>query len=160
VGTYAKYNGGSIAGAWLDLDDFADRDAFYKKCTELHSDEADPELMFQDFEGFPRALYSESNASEALFDWLALGEDDRKLLGIYQDNVNQDGTIEEARDAYRGTYSSPEAWAEEFLDDTGSLSEVPEALRNYIDFEAYARDAGFDGVQFAPVEGDVFVFDR
>jgi hypothetical protein len=23
VGTYAKYNAGSIAGAWLDLDDYA-----------------------------------------------------------------------------------------------------------------------------------------
>jgi antirestriction protein len=158
VGTYAKYNSGSIAGAWLDLDDFSDRDAFYKQCAELHSDESDPEFMFQDFEGFPRALYCESSASEALFDWLALDESDRELLGIYQDSVDQAGTIEDARDAYRGTYSSREAWAEEYLESGGLLAEVPEALRNYIDFEAYARDADCNGMHFVRVEGDVWVF--
>lgn len=54
VGTYAKYNSGSIAGAWLDLEDYADRDSFLVAARELHKDESDPELMYQDFEGFPR----------------------------------------------------------------------------------------------------------
>src|SRR5690349_16831915 len=51
VGTYAKYNNGSIAGAWLDLEDYADKDSFLAACAELHKDEDDPEFMFQDFEG-------------------------------------------------------------------------------------------------------------
>ena len=37
VGTYAKYNAGSIKGAWLDLEDYADRDAFLEACRELHN---------------------------------------------------------------------------------------------------------------------------
>ena len=57
--------------------------------------------------------------------------------------------IEEAAEAfseqYAGTYGSLEAWAEEFADDTGMLSEVPEALRRYFDFEAWARDAELNG---------------
>lgn len=60
VGTYAKYNNGSIEGAWLDLTDYADAEDFLNACKELHKDEEDPELMFQDFEGFPDFLYSES----------------------------------------------------------------------------------------------------
>ena len=28
VGTYAKYNGGSLEGKWLDLEDYADKDEF------------------------------------------------------------------------------------------------------------------------------------
>ena len=28
VGTYGKYASGSIAGRWLNLEDYADRDAF------------------------------------------------------------------------------------------------------------------------------------
>jgi len=28
VGTYAKYNQGSIAGAWLNLEDYSDKDTF------------------------------------------------------------------------------------------------------------------------------------
>ena len=71
VGTYSKYNEGSIAGAWLDLEKFSDKEDFLSACLELHNDEADPELMFQDYEGFPDRFYSESGITEALFDWLA-----------------------------------------------------------------------------------------
>ena len=35
VGTYAKYNNGSIAGAWLNLDDYSDKDAFLAACRKL-----------------------------------------------------------------------------------------------------------------------------
>jgi antirestriction protein len=45
VGTYGKYNTGSIKGAWLNLADYADKEAFLTACTELHKDESDPELM-------------------------------------------------------------------------------------------------------------------
>ena len=38
VGTYEKYNNGSIAGKWLKLNDYEDISAFYKACTELHKD--------------------------------------------------------------------------------------------------------------------------
>lgn len=31
-GTYAKYNGGSLAGAWLNLDDYKDGAAFEAAC--------------------------------------------------------------------------------------------------------------------------------
>ena len=56
VGTYGKYNNGSIKGAWLNLADYADKDAFYAACAELHKDESDPEFMFQDHEGIPEGM--------------------------------------------------------------------------------------------------------
>jgi antirestriction protein len=71
VGAYAKYNAGSIKGTWLDMEDYADRDAFLEACRELHKDESDPEFMFQDFEGFPRGFYNESSAPpDGLWGWL------------------------------------------------------------------------------------------
>lgn len=159
VGTYAKYNNGSIKGAWLDLEDYGDRDAFYEACKELHKDEADPELMFQDFEGFPRSLYSESNASEELFEFVALDEEDRELLTVYQEGVDQSGTIEQAKENFCGKYDSEADWAEQFLDDTGGLEGVPAHLKNYIDFEAYARDARLGGdMTFVRHEGDLWAF--
>ena len=36
VGTYAKYNNGSLSGAWLDLSDYSDKEEFYEACRELH----------------------------------------------------------------------------------------------------------------------------
>lgn len=159
VGTYAKYNSGSIKGAWLDLEDYADRDAFYEACRELHKDEADPELMFQDFEGFPRSFYNESNVPEELFAWLELDTDDRELLAVYQDNVEGDADIDKARDAFAGKYESEADWAEQFLEETGGLEQVPETLRNYIDFEAYARDARLGGnMAFVRHDGDLWAF--
>lgn len=157
VGTYAKYNSGSLFGRWLDLEDYADKEDFLKACAELHKDEGDPEFMFQDFEGFPRAMYSESYVSDELFEWLDLDENDRELLEVYQNGVDQSGTIEQAREAYAGTYDSAKAWAEDFLESTGALEKIPENLRYYFDYEAYARDARGDNY-FVEHDGNVWVF--
>src|SRR5690606_9158610 len=56
VGTYAKYNDGSIFGEWLTLSDYADKDEFYDARRELHNDEEDPEFMFQDYENIPNGI--------------------------------------------------------------------------------------------------------
>ena len=43
VGTYGKYNNGSIAGQWFDLSNYDSSEEFYEDIRELHSDEEDPE---------------------------------------------------------------------------------------------------------------------
>lgn len=53
VGTYAKYNEGSLFGKWMQLSDYSDLDEFIEACKELHKDEEDPEFMFQDWEEIP-----------------------------------------------------------------------------------------------------------
>ena len=159
VGTYAKYNAGSIKGAWLNLEDYGDRDAFLAACAELHKDEGDAELMFQDFEGFPRSFYSESSVPAELFDWLELDEDDRELLEVYQNAFYADATIEQAREAFCGKYDSEADWAAQYLEDTGGLQDVPEHLQNYIDFDAYGRDARIGGdMVFARHDGELWAF--
>ena len=68
VGTYAKYNEGSIFGKWMDLSDYSDIAEFYDTCRKLHGDETDPELMFQDWENIPSALIGESWLVENIFE--------------------------------------------------------------------------------------------
>ncbi|WP_317226435.1 antirestriction protein ArdA [Chryseobacterium arthrosphaerae] len=41
VGTYAKYNNGSLFGKWLDLGDYSDYDELITAMYELHFDEQD-----------------------------------------------------------------------------------------------------------------------
>lgn len=65
VGTWHKYNCGSIAGRWFDLTTFDDERDFFAACRALHQDEADPELMFQDYEGFPVNMASECHINWA-----------------------------------------------------------------------------------------------
>lgn len=68
VGTWHKYNCGSIFGQWFDLTDFDDEDDFQEACRELHANEADPEFMFQDWEGIPSDFASESSVEWAFID--------------------------------------------------------------------------------------------
>jgi len=56
VGTYHKYNSGSIAGAWIDLEKCATYADFLAECRKAHKDEADPEFMIQDHEELPDGL--------------------------------------------------------------------------------------------------------
>ena len=69
VGTYNKYNNGSLFGKWLDLSDYSDKDEFMEACRELHKDEQDPEY---DVSGtsrtYPKPLISESWLSEKFFE--------------------------------------------------------------------------------------------
>ena len=158
VGTYAKYNNGSIAGAWLDMSNYSDKEEFEAACQELHG-EGEHEFMFQDWEGIPDGFILESNVSDEFFEWAAMKDSDKELLAVYKERVDSEGTLEEAQGAYMGKYGSPEEWAEDFLESCGELAEVPEHLRNYIDFKSYAHDAKCGGTRFAKVGyKEVWVF--
>jgi antirestriction protein len=142
VGTYEKYNNGSIAGAWVRLDKFQDYDEFLEYCAELHKDEADPEFMFQDFENFPEQYYAESAINPDLWDFLALDDDDRAMFEAYQE-AGLDGDIEDARNSYHGQFNNDVDFVYDLLEACG---DIPKDLPAYIhiDWERTARDIMFD----------------
>ena len=142
VGTYAKYNEGSIAGAWIELEGFTDAEQFLAVCAELHKDEEDPELMIQDFEGFPKRYYSESGLDDALFKYLALDQDDRQLMDAYLD-AGFDGDLDDARDRYNGQFDNDVDFVQELLEACG---DIPKDLPHYIaiDWERTARNLMHD----------------
>lgn len=86
-GTYKKYNEGSLFGAWLDLRTFDSYDEFIDVCKQLHADEEDPELMFQDYQCFPAEWYSESCMDEEVFDkiiaFIQMDDDKQKAFKAY-----------------------------------------------------------------------------
>lgn len=59
-GTYGKYNKFNVRGMWVNLSTFDDYEDFEAFCIAIHADEADPEIMYQDFANMPRSLYHES----------------------------------------------------------------------------------------------------
>jgi len=116
VGTFAKYNNGSIEGAWLTLSDYSDAEEFLTACAELHSDEVDAELMFQDYEGFPKDLYSESMSEselEKVYEYMEVmdqieGWDDSDWISAHNtyciENNNSDDEIFGFDDDFFNTY--------------------------------------------------------
>ena len=145
VGTYKKYNEGSIFGKWMTLSDYADFDEFEEACKELHKDEEDPEFMCQDIEYIPKSKYCESGIEWLKFYWdeLAdLDEDDRAKVCEYWDEV---GDFRDARDIL-------DAYYRESMDDYdfGYLcahefgETIPDWLECYIDYEKLGHQYKWD----------------
>ena len=65
----------------------------------------------------------------------------------------------EFEDIFAGYWDSAEAYAEDFLDSCGMLSELPEWASRYLDVAAYARDLelGGDISELTTSDGRVFI---
>ena len=143
VGTYAKYNNGSIQGEWLDLDDYTDKSDFIQACLELHDDEEDPELMFQDWENIPDLFISECSIDPDFWDYMNCDRDEDAKAAYLACFGEWDESDFEER--YHGQYDSFTDLAEQLLDETGELEAIPENLRYYFDYEKYGRDLQLGG---------------
>ena len=155
VGTWHKYNCGSIAGRWFDLTTFDDERDFFAACRALHQDEADPELMFQDYEGFPGNMASECHINWAWIEGFRRARDEgcEEAYRLWVDDTGETD-FDTFRDAWWGEADSEEAFAVEFASDIGLLADVPETVALYFDYEAYARDLFLDSFTF--IDGHVF----
>ena len=84
-----------------------DYDTFMEVCHNLHADEEDPELMYQDYECFPSAWYSESGIDEDTFDkiiaFAELDEDDSEAYEEFVDSFGND-SIDSFKERYMGKW--------------------------------------------------------
>ena len=157
VGTYEKYNNGNIAGGWLSLAEHDTEEKFYDAAKKLHKNEHDPELMFQDFENFPREFYGESGCAPQLWEWLALDKHDREIVAAWLDQIGDSDSVEYILDRFVGTADTWEDFVFESVHATGLLNELPAHLQNYFDFDAYGRDMQ-DSYMVADTNDGVWVF--
>ena len=145
VGTYGKYNNGSLEGAWVNLDDFSSREEFLRYCIkELHANERDVELMFQDYENIPEGFIGESYISDKLWDFINIDEPWELKMAVAEGLGNPEEAINvlESGD-YRVFWGcdSVEDIVYEYLDE-GIMPANPEA---YFDYERFGHDCSFDG---------------
>ena len=147
VGTYAKYNNGSLDGDWIDLDKYNSRDDFINACYKLHKEEDDPELMFQDCEidfDWEEKFYSECSAPSEEYwnikDKLLLKKGfDEELWSEWLKDTDHEPTVENIEifeDSLIGKFNSPEDFAEEEAIDSGLISR-DSPLSFYIDWRKY-----------------------
>lgn len=161
VGTYAKYNNGNLFGEWVNLENFYSSEDFYEYCKELHKDEEDPEFMFQDCENVPDQLYSECGNIDQIYEyWDAikdLSDTEQEAFRIWVENGYGDySDYSSFKDEWQGEWDSLEAYAENWLEETGCLDSIPENLRYYFDYEKYARDLEYSG-DCSYIDGHVFL---
>lgn len=150
VGTYKEYNNGSLFGEWMNLADYKSKEEFLDACKDLHSDEDEPEFMYQDYGNIPEGMINESYIDPRIFGIIQsakeMSETELEAFFVFLDmnfvdySYIKDGEdlVELFRDKYIGqfdseeafaTYMAQEKWPEEFQTEFGQ----------YFNYEAYAR---------------------
>ena len=170
---------GRLHGAWIECDGKTGDEIraeivamLAASPTARASGEIAEEWAIHDFEvpdWIPRSMVGESTSPDtfaALADLAGLADESphyRAGLALWLDCCGRNGgeiCADEARDwiddAYLGESQYGAAgWAEESLDDQGLFNGVSQMLRQYFDFEAYARDLISSGdVDFVTEGGD------
>lgn len=146
VGTYNKYNNGSIAGAWLDLSDYNDEFEFITACYALHNDEQDAEIMFQDFDDIHHIYCNEQTSPSVLYEYVnACNGDDKDIIDA---GLDCEIPLDSIMDAYIGSYDSDVDFAYDTAEQCGYLTlETNSWPYNCIDWQKAARELMFDNVE-------------
>lgn len=162
------YNAGRLHGAWIECDGKTGdeiRDEITAMLaaspTARATGEIAEEWAIHDFElpdWIPRSLIGESTSPDtfaALADLAALADESphyRAGLALWLDSGHKGAEIcaDEARewidDAYLGeSQYGATGWAEESLENQGAFDGASQMLRQYFNFEAYARDLIISG---------------
>jgi antirestriction protein len=149
VACLAAYNNGYLHGAWID----ADRDEETIRAeigTMLAGSQiaGAEEYAIHDYEGFGGIRIEEYASIASVRHWAAFIDEHGELGAAVLDHFS--GDLEEAREAMEERYLGSYASLADYLQDlTEETMQIPEALRNYIDWQAMARDAEMSGDLFA-----------
>ena len=127
---------------WVDISTFDYYEEFEAFCLAIHADEADPELMYQDFENMPDCLYHESMGKKGIEKIMEY----RGMCNEYSVNAVNDflewrtpEDLCDMYDAYMGVYDSEEDFARETVNKCYDLDKMMGNLACYFDYEALAR---------------------
>lgn len=168
VGTWGKYNDGSIDGEWVDLSDFNTPEEFKEYCYgQLHADEEDAELMFQDVEGpsWVHEVISEYGMNyDMVWGWLALDDYEKPVVDGYIELYGINGfndfdeLVEAAQDAYRGGEGQDfDDWVQDDFSETMghmSVSDFLDRYYNWVDFDNAKMYMDNDGYGYNEEEDD------
>lgn len=153
VGTYGKYNDGSIFGKWIDLTFIDDEEDFYNLCKEIHESEEDPEFMFQDWQSIPSRLISESGFTREFWDYLDQFKNSNNPEAL-EAFISYGYEAQDFEEAFQGEYESEIEFTYQLLDDLGELDSIPKHLQYYFDYEKYSNDLFINDFVF--IDGYVF----
>jgi antirestriction protein len=160
VACLASYNNGRLHGRWIDATDADDmRDAVSAMLAESPTPGAE-EWAIHDYEHFEGLKFGESADFDNIAMHAAMLAEHGGAWAAYVDWVYEsNATADDFQDRYCGEYRTAEEYAEELVEDCGMLSEMPENLRCYFDFERFARDLNLSGdYHFAEGGRGVYVF--
>lgn len=153
VACLAAYNNGKLHGRWIDAslgtnhiwDEIND---ILKTSPENLPGYPCEEWAIHDYMNFPDNLLHEYSGVDKVATYAEIltephGEailDLHFYLGMY----DIDETLQHHKDNFCGGFNHFQEYAERYIDDCGLLSEVPDSLKYYFDYDSFARDLEHD----------------
>lgn len=162
VGCLACYNAGRLVGDWHDAseaDDVTTADVHGRASSH-------EELWCFDLENIPvRREMSPSEAAEwgrvfdevdehqraALYAWVASGD-------YVAEGTGDLPSTSDFEERYTGQWDSFDEYARQLADDIGLLSDVPEGIASFFDWDAWTRDLRFEYSVLDAAGSGVYVF--
>lgn len=162
VACLAAYNNGHLHGAWIDATQ--DVDVIHEEIQAMLAASPIPnaeEWAIHDYEGFGVHL-SEYEDLDRVHELACAIEEHGEAFALYADLVGLDYADPDSfQDAYHGEWHSEQDFAYDWWEQAGYLSQIPDNLQCYIDWEAVARDLFLDGfISARDANGNLHVFSR
>jgi antirestriction protein len=165
VACLAAYNSGELHGKWInasqDTDSiFTDIYSMLKSSPEIGAEE----WAIHDYEGFGEIKLSEwadIRRVSAIAKLIAEHGDPFCVWYQSQDahHFESEELEEKFSEQWQGAHDSESAFADNLLEGTGQISELPTWAQNYFDFGSYARDLSLSGdYSFVRHEGQIYVY--
>jgi antirestriction protein len=176
VACLASYNNGVLHGRWIDATTDADemqeqinamlRESKFPNVTVEHPETGKDvpsaeEWAVHDYDGaWPS--FGEYPGLQTIADYMELvelGEERDLSPDVVKEVVDHFGRdyLDAAKEAieenYSGCFDDLASYAQQLTEDTTDMSKIPESIRNYIDYEAMARDMKLGGDVFVIEEG-------
>ena len=144
VASLEAYNSGRMVGDWVTPSDYLSFEKF-NNAIQVATEYAD-EVAVHDYDGIN--LNNEYPDFEELYYFCEAVEDswvDDEAIMAYAEHTGEELDIEliaNAEGSYVGTYSSFQEYADQWADE--QLQDKDDFLKNYFDYESYARDLEYD----------------
>lgn len=161
----ASYNTGILHGRWVELDGSEDfRESLLEMLASSPIDDAEEWAVHDhedcghlgEFPGLDRLEAVEATFKRAEAEGL-----DWELLCAFCDHAGHElepDSVALFQDSFSGSGFSLVDWCRQFFEDTGEIGRIPEHLRRYFDYQAYARDLEINDVFTVEHGGETHVF--
>ena len=160
VCSVADYNEGYLHGEWVDLDLIDTVEELQEAIEDILKDspvEKAEEWGFFDYDLGGIHIGENEDLEEVINIAKGLREHDSAFVAFH--NCFGSTDLEEFEERYQGKYDSVKDYAEQFLEDTGTIATIPENLRYYFDYEKYAHDLEISGdINAEYIDGKCHIF--
>lgn len=165
IACLASYNNGILYGAWIPLDGTQKISNAIQKMLDSSPSENAKEWAVHDSE-----YCGELNEYTPIKPLLAIQEAYLRTVAesiewslfwqyceCFGELISPE-SVDKFQDSYAGSDESLEIWCERFLEESGLLAQIPDNLRLYFDFKAYASDLEVYDVACLEFKDEIHVF--